>query len=99
MKLKNLLILKKADILEKAGKLKDAEEEIKKILSGGENTITPYALYKSASILAKKGKKSEALEQCRIILKKYNKSSVYPAALLKTGILLLEDKKTALFTE
>jgi TolA-binding protein len=90
----NLLILKKADILEKAGKLKDAEEEIKKILSGGENTITPYALYKSASILAKKGKKSEALEQCRIILKKYNKSSVYPAALLKTGILLLEDKKT-----
>jgi tetratricopeptide (TPR) repeat protein len=90
----NLLLLRKADILEQSGKFKDAEKAVLKILSSDEKSLMPFALYKSASILARTGNKSKAIEHCRTILKKYNKSTIYPAALLKTGILLLEDKKT-----
>ena len=89
----NKLLLKKADILENNGRLAEAEKTVQKVLSSQEKSLTPFALYKSASILAQTDQKEKAIDSYRTILKKYNKSAIYPAALLKTGILLLEDKK------
>jgi len=93
-KKRNLLLLKKADILKNTGKLQNALTILKIVLKSADESIYPYALYKIAVILSLSGKQTEALEKCKIILKKCDTTSpIYSAALLKTGVLLLNDEK------
>ena len=80
-------------LLEKNNQSEKAKKLYKEIVQNGTLDIQPYALMKLADIYEAQHNKTKTLSIYKQILKDYPSTPIYSETLLKTSILLLEDRK------
>lgn len=79
-------------LLEKNNQPEKAKELYKEIAENGTPNIRPYALMRLADIYEAQHNKSKTLSIYKQVLKDFPSTPIYSDALLKTSILLLEDR-------
>lgn len=87
------LQLKKATLLLAGNKNKAAIQIYQKVVEKGFPAMRPYALMGLAQTYSSKKRDNEAIRAYQKLLKTYPKTPIYPDALLRTAVLLLQDKK------
>jgi tetratricopeptide (TPR) repeat protein len=94
LKYRNLLILKKSDLLVISGKFIDAEKLLSNLKDINDIDIKPFLLFKQANIFLNLNKNQLALQKYKTLCENFPKSELYTKALLQMGILLLDNKNT-----
>lgn len=85
--------LKLATLLVKQNKLADAEKIYKEQIENGFEQLKPYASMGLAQVYEIQNKNQLAVSTYRDVLKKFTKSQVYPDAMLRLAVVLLQDRE------